>query len=65
MLQSIRKHVKKDDGATAVEYVLLVVVIALVMLAGAILLGSQLKSKFTATCNSVKTGTVSTVTTSC
>lgn len=42
----ITRPLKKDEGATAVEYGLLVTVIALVMVAGAILLGNALNELF-------------------
>lgn len=54
-LQSfLQKPVKKDEGATAVEYGLLVAVIAIVMVVGAALLGTAIDGLFdeaTATVN--------------
>ena len=52
MLQTLRRLQKREDGATAVEYVLLVVAIALIMVAGAFTLGTALQKKFgeTAAC---------------
>lgn len=47
MLARIAKIRRSDEGATAVEYGLLVTVIALVMVAGAILLGNALDVLFT------------------
>lgn len=49
MLEHLRTTLKNrttDGGATAVEYVLLVVAIALIMVVGAFLLGKALNSKF-------------------
>ena len=57
MLQRIRQFQKDENGATAVEYVLLVVAIALIMVAGAFFLGSALNSKFSGAANCVS-GTV-------
>jgi pilus assembly protein Flp/PilA len=42
----IHSHIRSERGATAVEYGLLVAVIAVVVVLGAILLGSNLKSLF-------------------
>lgn len=53
MLQTLRRLQKREDGATAVEYVLLVVAIALIMVVGAFTLGHALNNKFTQTANTV------------
>lgn len=52
MLKTLRRLQKDENGATAVEYVLLVVAIALIMVVGAFALGNALNKKFngTATC---------------
>ena len=65
MLAHIRKLVTekgKDSGASAVEYALLVVAIALIMVVGAFALGKAINSKFqsSATCvNSANSNTTS------
>lgn len=46
---------ERDSGATAVEYVLLVVAIALVMLVGVFTLGRSLQARFTNTASCVST----------
>ncbi len=46
MLKSIRRHVRKDEGASAVEYGLLVAAIAAVIVAVVFGLGSIVKDKF-------------------
>lgn len=53
MLQRIRQLQKDENGATAVEYVLLVVAIALIMVVGAFALGTALSGRFTDTGNCV------------
>ncbi len=45
-LRSVMHNRTTDGGATAVEYVLLVVAIALIMVLGAFFLGNALKDKF-------------------
>lgn len=58
MLAHIRNVVKtrtSDGGATAVEYVLLVVAIALIMVVGAFFLGRTLNSKFSSVSSCVST----------
>ena len=52
MLQRIRQFQKDENGATAVEYVLLVVAIALIMVVGAFALGTAINDRFndTGTC---------------
>ena len=56
MLQKFRNFAKKQEGVTSVEYALIVVVVALVMLVGATSLGAALSGKFTSVGTSV-TGT--------
>jgi Flp pilus assembly pilin Flp len=53
MLQTLRRLQKREDGATAVEYVLLVVAIALIMVVGAFTLGNTLNEKFDSTSDCV------------
>ena len=52
LVQRLRGLRKKDDGATAVEYGLLVALIAVIIAAGAFALGTALNGNFnsTATC---------------
>lgn len=52
-LRNVLKNRTTDGGATAVEYVLLVVAIALIMVVGAFLLGNALNNKFTNTASCV------------
>lgn len=50
MLAHIRKTIEargSDTGASAVEYALLVVAIALIMVVGAFLLGNAINARFT------------------
>jgi pilus assembly protein Flp/PilA len=46
MLEQLKNLVKDEEAPTAVEYALLVAVIALVMVVGAKLLGSGLSTEF-------------------
>lgn len=46
MYQHLRKMTKKETGASAVEYALLVVAIALIMVFGAFFLGKAIKNQF-------------------
>jgi Flp pilus assembly pilin Flp len=50
-MQKLATKVRPDEGATMVEYALIVVAIALVVLAGAYLLGTGISSLF----NSIST----------
>jgi len=60
-MQAVRRHAKQDDGASAVEYGLLVAAIAAVIVVVVFALGSVVKSKFHNTCNGVRgTGTAAT-----
>jgi pilus assembly protein Flp/PilA len=47
MLTRLMRLVKEEDGATAIEYGLLAVLISIVMIAGATLVGTNLNSFFT------------------
>ncbi len=47
---------RRDDGASAVEYGLLVAAIAAVIVAVLFLFGDTIKSVFGDTCNSISTG---------
>ena len=49
MLSRIRTHVRRDEGASAVEYGLLVAAIAAVIVAVVFGLGSLIKGKFSST----------------
>jgi pilus assembly protein Flp/PilA len=50
----IATQLRKDEGATAVEYALLVSLIALVIIGAVIILGNNLSGVFTKVGNSVK-----------
>lgn len=54
---AVRRHVKDDKGASAVEYGLLIAAIAAVIVVIVFALGSVVKSKFQKTCNLVQGGT--------
>jgi Flp pilus assembly pilin Flp len=50
MYMALAKRFRNDEeGATATEYALLVVAIALIMVVGAVVLGNALKDKFSST----------------
>ena len=49
MIRAIRMHFRRDEGASAVEYGLLVAGIAVVIIGAVFLLGGTLKSSFTKT----------------
>ena len=57
LLGTLRVLRRKDDGASAVEYGLLVALIAVIIAGTVAILGNVLNSKFQQTCNSVKDGT--------
>lgn len=59
LLQGIRRFWNDEEGAVAIEYALLAVLIALIMAAGAALLGNGLNTIFTniADCFGVGGGT--------
>ena len=52
---AVRRFVRDETGATMAEYALLIAVIALVAVAGARTLGSNLNSKLSAQASSVGT----------
>jgi pilus assembly protein Flp/PilA len=54
---AVRRHVKDDKGASAVEYGLLIAAIAAVIVVIVFALGSVVKSKFQKTCDLVNSGT--------
>lgn len=67
-MQAVRRHAKHDDGASAVEYGLLVAAIAAVIVVIVFALGSVVNSKFKSTCNTVDSNgkdTSNTSTTAC
>jgi pilus assembly protein Flp/PilA len=57
MLAKIRSWFKNDEGATAVEYGIMVALIAVVIIAGVTLLGTNLNTRFTNTANTIGPGT--------
>lgn len=54
----VRLRRRQDEGATAVEYGLLIALIAVVLAAGAFALGTQLNKKLQDTSSCVDTSTV-------
>ena len=63
MLNSLRKIVRtKDQGASAVEYGLLVAGIAVVIIAAVFLLGNSIKGVFTKSASCVSTASTATPT---
>jgi pilus assembly protein Flp/PilA len=67
MLSYIRKvaQVRKDDGASAVEYGLLVAAIAALIVIIVFALGGLVQGIFKDTCDKIKSGAASTVSQSC
>ena len=61
----LRAHLREDEGATAVEYSLLAVAIAAVIVIIVFVLGSQVRSMFHDTCDSISTNASLTETSSC
>jgi pilus assembly protein Flp/PilA len=59
-MRAVRRHVKDDTGASAVEYGLLIAAIAAVIVVVVFALGSVVKNKFNKTCNGVNSGSTST-----
>jgi pilus assembly protein Flp/PilA len=55
----------REDGVTAVEYALMVAIIALLMVAGFFLLFTNVKTSFTDTANCVNTPTTAAATGGC
>lgn len=54
-MRAVRRHAKNDDGASAVEYGLLVAAIAAVIVVIVFALGSLVQKKFKNTCDSLDT----------
>ena len=54
---AVRRHVKDDKGASAVEYGLLIAAIAAVIVVVVFALGNVVKNKFSNTCTGVNGGT--------
>jgi pilus assembly protein Flp/PilA len=65
MLMYIRNVMKREEGATAVEYGLMVAAIAAVIVVVVFALGRIVNSKFEKTCNAIKSGGSNTTTTGC
>jgi pilus assembly protein Flp/PilA len=55
-MRAIRRHAKNDEGASAVEYGLLVAAIAAVIVVIVFALGGLVRDKFQTTCNSISNG---------
>ncbi|NGZ97190.1 MAG: Flp family type IVb pilin [Nitrospira sp. WS110] len=55
MLNAIRRFMKEEEGAVAVEYVLLLVLIGLAFYVGAQTLGNTLKNIFNTTATNLNT----------
>jgi pilus assembly protein Flp/PilA len=53
-MRAVRRHVNNDDGASAVEYGLLVAAIAAVIVVVVFALGNVVKNKFTNTCTNIE-----------
>lgn len=60
MLSRIRTRIRRDEGASAVEYGLLVAAIAAVIVAVVFGLGSIVKDKFSKTSSCIAAGTSTT-----
>ena len=56
LTSAVRRFVRDEEGATMAEYALLVAVIALVALAGAKTLGTNISSKLTTAAGNVANG---------
>lgn len=56
MLTRIRTAVRRDEGASAVEYGLLVAAIAAIIVAIVFLLGGKVRDAFQSTCDSIGSG---------
>ena len=54
MLQHIKTLIRDEDGASAVEYGLLVALIAAVLIVGVTAIGTNLSSKFTTVAGKLK-----------
>jgi len=53
MLNQIMRFVKEEDGATAVEYGLMVSLIAVVIIGAVTLIGNNLVARFTTVANAI------------
>jgi len=56
MITRIRTTLRRDEGASAVEYGLLLAAIAAVIVAVVFLLGGKVKTAFQSTCTSISAG---------
>lgn len=54
-VRNLRRHLKSDEGASAVEYGLLVAAIAAVIVVVVFALGGLVKGKFNKACNGIDT----------
>jgi pilus assembly protein Flp/PilA len=59
MITRIRTMIRHDEGASAVEYGLLVAAIAAIVVAIVFTLGGKVKSAFSTTCSAIGTGQAS------
>ena len=57
MVKHIVRFMREEDGATAVEYGLMVALIALVIIGAVTLLGTNLRGTFTTVAGSIPAGT--------
>jgi pilus assembly protein Flp/PilA len=65
-IRGIRRHQKSDEGASAVEYGLLVAAIAAVIVVVVFALGGLVKDKFSHTCAGIQSnGSTTTATGNC
>jgi len=62
MITRIRTALRHDEGASAVEYGLLVAAIAAIIVAVVFTLGTKVKAGFSTTCSAIGTGQSSTTT---
>ena len=58
MIRAIRMHIRRDEGASAVEYGLLVAGIAVVIIIAVFALGNTVKSSFNKTNTCISSGGV-------
>ena len=56
MIRAIRMHIRRDEGASAVEYGLLVAGIAVVIIVAVFALGNTVKNSFTKTNTCISNG---------
>jgi pilus assembly protein Flp/PilA len=63
-IRNIQKH-RNEEGASAVEYGLLVALIAAVIVIAVIALGGLVKGAFTSTCNGIDSGASGAISASC